>query len=84
MMYPTPGYNSYLLWRKLNKDGSVPGNRHPDGTLYNRPRLYSWARYDHELEVKANVIRAQIADLQRQVALAQEDLVALYPTVKEA
>ena len=82
-MYPTPGYRGTSLWRKLNKDGGVPGNRGRDGSLDNEPHLYSWARYDQGQEIKANVIRARIEDLQRLVELAQGDLVALYPTVEK-
>ena len=83
-MYATPGFASLHLWRKLNKDGSRPGNRYSDGLLRDKPTLYTFARYDQEREVKANVIRAEIKDLQTRQRLAENELLHLYATEEEA
>ena len=82
-MYPTPGYKGILLWRKLNKDGSKPGNRYPDGRLDDSPAPSSWAHVDEIRETKANAIRARIDALEEQILDLERELMDLYATKEE-
>ena len=80
-MYAIRGYNSYRLYRRLNKNGTEPARRRQDGNLNDAPddMLHSrWGHYNQEREVRASAVRALIAELRLRVNLVEKELLALY------
>ena len=68
------------LWRVVNKDGSIPGNRSPDGHLASPkyPHRLTYVLYDAAREERATAIRRDIDRIQDELDAANRRLLDVY------